>query len=57
MMVALVSIFANQDKSNETTYQSIKTLLYYCYTHPDSTIIYKKISMVLRVHSDGSYLL
>ena len=54
VMVALGSISSNQDNINETTAQSIKQLLYYCDTHKDATICYKKNRMVIRIHSDSS---
>ena len=56
ILVALGSIAVNQAKRNETTAQAIKQLVYYCATHPDSTIRYKQLDMLLCVRSDGSYL-
>ena len=56
IMVALVSIDANQYNINDTTTQYIKQLLGYCAIHPDSTIRHKESYMVLRINSDGSYL-
>ena len=53
MLIALVSIVANQYKSTETTAQYITHMLYYFATHINSTICYKKIDMVICVHSNG----
>ena len=55
-MVALGLISAKQYNSNETMYRAIKQLPNYCATYPDSRIRYKQSNMVLRIHSDGSYL-
>ena len=47
----------NQAKINESTDQVIKQLLDYSATHPDDTIRYKQSDMVIRINSDGFYLL
>ena len=56
MVLALGWIDDNQDNINETTYQAIKQLLYYCTTRTYATISYKESYMVICVHRDGSYL-
>ena len=56
MMSELGYIYENQANSNETTDQATKKLLDYCSTHPDAKIRYNKSIMVLRIHSNGSYL-
>ena len=56
IMVALRSVSANQDNSNEKTAQANKKLLGCYSTHLYDTIIYEQRDMVIRVQSDVSYL-
>jgi hypothetical protein len=53
---ALGSIAAQQANATEATAKAVKHLLDYCHTHPDATIRYHASDMILRVHSDASYL-
>jgi hypothetical protein len=56
MLVALGTLASAQSKGTETTAQAVTQLLNYCATHPDATVCYSAIGMVLRIHSDASYL-
>jgi hypothetical protein len=57
MLMALGTIAAQQSKGTEATATAIVHLLDYCATNPDATIRYQASDMVLRIHSDASYLL
>ena len=52
----LGTIADNPAKSTEATAKSIIQLMGYCDPHPNATMHYKSSGMVLRVHSDRSYL-
>ena len=54
--VALSSLAAEQAKGTENTAKVIVKLLNYCATHPDAALRYQRSDMILRVHSDTSYL-
>ena len=54
--VALSAIAAQQSNGTETTAKAVTKLLNYVATHPDATIQYKPSAMILRLHSDTSYL-
>ena len=54
--VALSTIASQQSNGTEHTAKAITKLLNYVATHPDATIQYKKSDMILRIHSDTSYL-
>jgi hypothetical protein len=56
MLVALGTIAAQQANGTEATADAIVRLLNYCETHPVSTIRYRASDMILRIHSDASYL-
>ncbi len=56
LSVALSALAAAQSTSTEKTAKAITKLLNYCATHPDASIQYHKSDMILRVHSDTSYL-
>jgi hypothetical protein len=56
MLVALGTIAAQQSHGTAATADAIVQLLDYCATHPDSTIRYRASDMILRIHSDASYL-
>ena len=56
MLVALGDISANQSRATEKTKNEINWLLNYASTHPDAQITYRASDMILRVHSDASYL-
>ena len=54
--MALSSIASAISTGTETTKQRVKQLLDYCATHPDTKIRFKASDMILRIHSDASYL-
>ena len=54
--MALSSLAAEQAKGTENTAKAIVKLLNYCATHPDAALQCKSSDMILRVHSDTSYL-
>ena len=54
--VTLSTIAAQQSNGTEQTAKAVTKLLNYVATHPDATLQYKKSDMVLRVHSNTSYL-
>ena len=56
MLVALGDISAKQAKATDKTKSEINWLLDYASTHPDTQITYRASDMILRVHSDASYL-
>ena len=56
MLVALVSIAAQQTRSTEQTYDEVIWLLNYTSSNPDATIRYSASNMVLHIYSDASYL-
>ena len=54
--VALSSLASEQATGTQQTAKAITKLLNYVATHPNATIQYKKSDMILRLHSDTSYL-
>ena len=56
LSVTLSAFAAEQSKSTEKTAKAVKKLLNYCATNPDAAIRYKPSEMILRLHSDASYL-
>jgi hypothetical protein len=55
-LVALETISMQQSNGTEATANAIVQLLNYCATHPISTIRYQASDMILRIHSNASYL-
>lgn len=56
LRVALSSISSYQDKPTIQTWNAVQHILDYCHTYPEATIQYDKSDMILKVHSDASYL-
>eukprot|EP00957_Ditylum_brightwellii_P192378 14645562-Ditylum_brightwellii.AAC.1 len=56
MLVVLGTIAAVQNQGKQNTADAIEHLLDYCASHPDDVIQYCPSDMVLRVHSNASYL-
>jgi hypothetical protein len=56
MLVALGTIASSQATGTQATAQAVTQLLNYCASHPDAVIRYHASGMVLRLHSDASYL-
>ncbi len=56
LLVALGTIAAQQAHGTATTSAAINQLLDYCHTHPSATIRYRASDMILKIHSDASYL-
>eukprot|EP00957_Ditylum_brightwellii_P020894 1575570-Ditylum_brightwellii.AAC.1 len=56
MLVAISTITAAQSKGTEATAKALEHLLDYCASHPDVTIRYTPSDMLLKVHSNASYL-
>jgi hypothetical protein len=56
MLVALGTIAAQQANDTEATADPIVHLLNYATKHPDATIQYRASDMILKIHSDASYL-
>ena len=56
MLAALNAISAAQSNATTTTMGDIVWLLHYVATHPNVTIHYHAIDMILHVSSDASYL-
>ena len=54
MIVALGDLASEQTQGRPKTLDAITQLLNYANTHPNATIFYHKINMVLHIHSDGS---
>ena len=56
ILVALGTLAAQQAKSTEATSRAINQLLDYCHTHPNAILRYRASDMILKIHSDASYL-
>ncbi len=56
MLVALGTIAQQQSKATLNTARAVHQLLDYAHTHPDAAIRYRASDMILRIHSDASYL-
>eukprot|EP00957_Ditylum_brightwellii_P161634 12306390-Ditylum_brightwellii.AAC.1 len=56
MLVAIGTIAAAQALGTEETAKAVAHLLDYYTTHPEAVICYHASDMVLKVHSDASYL-
>jgi hypothetical protein len=56
LLVALGTIAAQQARGTATTARAINHKLDYCHTHPDAVICYCRSDMILKIHSDASYL-
>ena len=56
MLVALGELSSAQSKATEQTKKDLDWLLNYAATHPDAGITYTASNMILRIHSDASYL-
>ena len=56
LAVTLSALAAEQSNGTEATAKAVVKLLNYCATHPDAAIQYRPSDMILRVHSDTSYL-
>ena len=57
ILVALKYRDSTQAKATEQTYNDIVLLLNYASIHPAAVVSYKKINVIMWVHSDVSYLL
>lgn len=56
MLVALTTISQQQSKSTQSTINALNQLMDYCHTHPNAILIFYASDMVLKVHTDASYL-
>ena len=56
LLTALSSISSAQSKGTQATYDATMQLLDYCHTHPDARVRFYASDMLLRIHSDASYL-
>mmetsp|Transcript_14300 Transcript_14300/g.29661 ORF Transcript_14300/g.29661 Transcript_14300/m.29661 type:complete len:86 (-) Transcript_14300:2532-2789(-) len=56
MLVALSSLASQQAKDTVATMQAARHFLDYACTHPDAIIRYQTSDMILRIHSNASYL-
>jgi hypothetical protein len=56
VIMPLNDISTEQTKATEKTQAAENQLLDYLATHPDATIRYHKLDMILHIHSDASYL-
>jgi hypothetical protein len=57
ILMPLNYIATEQTKAMEKTQAATNQLLDYLATHPDATIRYHASNMILKIHSDASYLL
>jgi hypothetical protein len=55
-LVALGTIAAQQANGTIKTEKATAHLLDYCHTHPDAILRYRASDMILKIHSDASYL-
>ena len=56
LLVALCTLAQHQSKCTTKTWDRINHLLDYCATHPNEIVRFKASDMILKVHSDASYL-
>ena len=56
MLVTLSKLSHMQSKPTQLTLQLIQHLLDYCATNPTATLRYTPSDMILKIHSDASYL-
>jgi hypothetical protein len=56
VLMPLNDIATEQTKATEKTQAATNQLLDYLATHPDATIRYHALDMILHIHSDASYL-
>jgi hypothetical protein len=56
MLVALGTISSAMSKGTDATMKAVTHLLNYCATHLNATVRFTKSGMILRIHSDASYL-
>jgi len=56
MLHALNALSSAQYKGTKETKAAMKNFLNYCATHPDATIRYQASDMILKIHSDTSFL-
>ena len=56
MLTALSIIAMEQAQGTHTTREKAEHFLTYAATHPNATIKYYKSNMILKIHSDASYL-
>ena len=56
MLPALSTLSSEQAKPTRKTMQKIQQLLDYCATHPSAKLRYTASNMILKIHSDASYL-
>jgi hypothetical protein len=56
MLMSLSTIATVQSIATQHTIHVTNQILDYCATHPDATITYRASDMILKIHSDASYL-
>ena len=56
MLMALTIIAMEQTQGTQTTKEKAENYLLYAATHPNATIKFYKSDMMLKIHSDASYL-
>ena len=56
LLVALSAIASSQAKATQQTEKDILQILDYCATHPNGSQQFKASDMILKIHSDASYL-
>jgi hypothetical protein len=56
MLMTLSTIAAQQSTATQNTIKATNQLLDYCHTHPNATIKYRASDMILKIHSNASYL-
>ena len=56
MLVAINSVAVNKKYGMRATMDAVVQLLDYAATHPDAEVTFHKSNMILKIHSDASYL-
>ena len=56
ILVEINTLEKQKNFATETTLKNLNKLLNYCATFPDSCIRYTKSDVLLKIHSDESYL-
>ena len=56
MLHALNSLAMEQANGTKTTLEAMEYFLNYCATNPNATVRFQASNMILKIHSDASYL-
>jgi len=57
MLIALSTLVASQTKGTKATAKATNKFLNYAASHPDAAMLCKASNMLLKIHSNSSYLM